>query len=51
MRSQRPWHSSNPGIISTVGLQTSPANEYTAYQHNQAPRPQSNILFRSQGNL
>ena len=51
MRSQRPWHSGNPDVISTVGLQTSPASEYTAYQHKQAPRPQSNILFRSQGNL
>lgn len=51
MRSQRPWHSGNPGVISTVGLQTSLASQYTVDQHNLAPRPGDNILFRSQGNL
>jgi len=51
MQSQRPWISGNPNVISTVGLQTSPASKYTTDQHNQAPRPGGNILFRSQGNL
>lgn len=51
MRSQRPWHSSNPSVISTVGLQTSLANEYTTDQHNTSPHAGDNILFRSQGNL
>lgn len=52
MKRQRAWYTEgNPNVISTVGLQTSPASKYTTDQHNQAPRPGGNILFRSQGNL
>lgn len=52
MKSQRAWYrEGNPNVISTVGLQTSPASRYTTDQHNTAPRPGGSILFRSQGNL
>lgn len=44
-RVNRHWHSSNPGVIDTQGLEATPATEYTAKRADSNPSADPNVVL------